>query len=107
MEEESLNNNPLYFKNTDCQYFPCHKVDGDFFNCLFCNCPLYVLGDKCGGNFVYIKDEIKDCSNCLIPHSENGHSHIISKFGEISEIIKNTKSKLYDFIYLKEGIYNG
>lgn len=41
-----------YFQNTACPYFPCHaKASREFFNCLFCYCPLYALGDKCGGNF--------------------------------------------------------
>ena len=41
-----------YFSNKECEYFPCHKgADPENFNCLFCYCPLYALGDKCGGNF--------------------------------------------------------
>ena len=55
-----MNNNFSYFQNKDCIYFPCHKTDGEFFNCLFCYCPLYALGDKCGGNFKYIEEGIKD-----------------------------------------------
>ena len=88
-----MKNNYAYFKNTECEYFPCHKTDGESFNCLFCYCPLYALGDKCGGNFVYTEDGIKDCSNCLIPHSENGYSHIISRFDEVSEIAKKALKK--------------
>ena len=87
-----MKNNCIYFKNYECEYYPVHKTDNETFNCLFCYCPLYALGDKCGGNFVYIKDGIKDCSNCLIPHSENGYEYIISKFSEISEIAKNNKN---------------
>ena len=79
-----MENSFSYFKNTQCQYFPCHKIKGGNFNCLFCYCPLYALGDRCGGNFTYT-DGIKDCSNCLIPHSENGYSYIISKLAEISK----------------------
>ena len=52
-----------YFQNTACPYFPCHaKANREFFNCLFCYCPLYALGDKCGGNFVYTENGVKDCS---------------------------------------------
>ena len=41
-----------YFSHKKCEYFPCHKnADPDDFNCLFCYCPLYALGDKCGGEF--------------------------------------------------------
>lgn len=88
-----MKNNYAYFKNIECEYFPCHKIDKESFNCLFCYCPLYALGDKCGGNFIYNEDGIKDCSNCLIPHSENGYPYIISKFSEISEIVKKNKTK--------------
>ena len=84
-----MKNNFAYFKNTACEYFPCHKTEGEAFNCLFC----YALGDACGGNFVYIEDGIKDCSNCLIPHSENGYSYITSKFSEISEMAKKNRTK--------------
>ena len=36
-----------YFQNSACPYFPCHeKGNKEFFNCLFCYCPLYALGDK-------------------------------------------------------------
>ena len=80
-----------YFKNTECKYFPCHKTDGEDFNCLFCYCPLYALGDKCGGDFQYLENGVKDCSNCLLPHCEKGYSYIVSKFPEVSEIAKNSK----------------
>ena len=50
-------------------------------NCLFCFCPLYKM--ECGGNFELIlgKDgkEIKDCSNCIVPHSEKGYEYVIEK----------------------------
>lgn len=70
-----------YFKNTDCEYFPCHKgIDNDF-NCMFCYCPLYLLEDKCGGNFTYTEKGVKDCSNCLIPHSKDGYSYVLAKLG--------------------------
>ena len=43
-----------FFQNRDCEYFPCHQgADPENFNCLFCYCPLYALGEKCGGNFRY------------------------------------------------------
>ena len=54
-----------FFRNTDCEYFPCHKgADREKFNCLFCFCPLYALGENCGGNFRYTEEGLKDCSNC-------------------------------------------
>lgn len=81
-----LKNNFSYFKNTDCEYFPCHESDGEFFNCLFCYCPLYALGDRCGGNFSYTPQGIKDCSKCMLPHSPGGYLHVMSKFEEVSKL---------------------
>lgn len=75
-----------HFKNTDCEYFPCHQKEGEFFNCLFCYCPLYALGERCGGHFTYTPQGVKDCSHCLIPHSEGGYRYIMSKLGEVSKL---------------------
>ncbi len=69
--------NYKYFKNEKCEHFPCHKLGGDFFNCMFCFCPLYTFGDKCGGNFTYTEKGVKDCSNCGFIHSEPGYDHVI------------------------------
>ncbi|SHH14881.1 cysteine-rich small domain-containing protein [Tepidibacter thalassicus] len=81
-----MSENYKFVQNTKCEYFPCHKTnDKENFNCLFCFCPLYALKDKCGGNFTYNND-IKDCSNCTIPHSKNGYEHIMSKIEEIIRI---------------------
>lgn len=78
-----------YFQNTKCEYFPCHKnADPDNFSCLFCYCPLYALGDKCGGNFTYLKDGIKDCSDCLVPHKRENYDKINDRFAEVAEIAK-------------------
>lgn len=69
-----------YFCNKECEYFPCHKKNNiEYFNCLFCYCPLYSLGDKCGGNFEYLKNGIKSCINCTLPHSEKGYDYINKK----------------------------
>ena len=65
-----------FFSHKQCEYFPCHELKGgkteEDFNCLFCYCPLYALGEECGGNFTYYKG-VKDCTNCLIPHSRKAH----------------------------------
>ena len=38
-----------YFSHRECEYFPCHPgADPENFNCLFCYCPLYALGDRYG-----------------------------------------------------------
>ena len=88
-----MKNNSSYFQNNECEYFPCHKVKGEYFNCMFCHCPLFALGDKCGGNFVYILDGIKDCSNCSIPHTEGGVEHVRSKLREVSELAKKNRGE--------------
>ena len=60
-----------FFQHKECEYFPCHKVkNAEEFNCLFCYCPLYALGSKCGGNFSYTENGIKDCGNCTIQHTK-------------------------------------
>lgn len=52
-----------HFSHKKCEYYPCHKnADPEHFNCLFCYCPLYALGDDCGGHFSYTEKGLKDCS---------------------------------------------
>ena len=76
-----------FFSNKDCEYFPCHdNVDPENFNCLFCYCPLYALGDRCGGNFCYTEKGVKSCENCGIPHSKGGYRYVNSKFPELCEL---------------------
>ncbi|NLD20436.1 MAG: metal-binding protein [Clostridiales bacterium] len=78
-----------FFTNKKCEYFPCHEVENaDDFNCLFCFCPLYALGDKCGGNFTYLKNGVKDCSNCTVPHGRDSHTYITDRYQDIVELIK-------------------
>lgn len=84
-------NNFSFFQNRDCEYFPCHKTnDEENFNCLFCYCPLYALADQCGGNFTYIEQPdgsaIKDCSNCMVPHSNAGYMHVMTKYPQLAEL---------------------
>lgn len=72
-----------FFQNRDCEYFPCHKVaDPADFNCLFCFCPLYALGENCGGSFTFTKDGVKDCSACLFPHRPENYPRVCEKLGE-------------------------
>ncbi len=81
-----------FFKNTECEFFPCHKTENaEDFNCMFCYCPLYTLGDKCGGSFRFLENGIKDCSNCLIPHSPDGYELITTYFPEIAKLAKKEK----------------
>ncbi|MCQ4636011.1 cysteine-rich small domain-containing protein [Anaerovorax odorimutans] len=79
----------MFFSHRDCEFFPCHKAaDTEQFNCLFCYCPLYALGDECGGNFNYTENGIKDCSDCTIPHSPGGYEYIMKNFSKIVELTK-------------------
>ena len=73
-----------FFQNKECEYFPCHAgADPESFSCLFCYCPLYCLGDQCGGSFRYTQDGIKDCSACLLPHNPKSYGYITGKYQEI------------------------
>ena len=78
-----------FFQNRKCEYFPCHRgvKDGEF-NCLFCYCPLYALGDQCGGSFTYTENGIKDCSNCTKPHRKENYERIMEKMGTVMELAK-------------------
>ena len=83
-----------FYSHRECEFFPCHKTEKpDEFNCLFCYCPLYALKDKCGGNFIYTEDGIKDCSRCLVPHKKDNYGYIMSKYGEILEITRMKQSE--------------
>ena len=78
-----------FFQHKNCEYFPCHAcADPETFSCLFCYCPLYALGDRCGGNFTYTESGIKDCSNCLKPHRRENYGKIMEKMGEIMDIAR-------------------
>ena len=78
-----------FFQNVECEYFPCHQgLEKDQFNCLFCYCPLYALGEKCGGNFVYTPQGIKDCSQCLRPHRRESYQSILNQMDKVLELSK-------------------
>lgn len=80
-----------FFQNRACAYFPCHKgVAEEDFNCMFCFCPLYLLGPDCGGHFRYLPNGIKSCENCALPHSANGYAHIMDKYSLIAQRIRLT-----------------
>lgn len=78
-----------FSQNKQCEYFPCHKgANPETFSCLFCYCPLYALGDKCGGHFKYTENGIKDCSDCLIPHRRENYDRIMEKMSGIIEMAR-------------------
>ena len=68
-----------FFRHTDCEDFPCHEgVDAADFNCLFCYCPLYFLGARCGGDFTYTKSGVKNCVGCTVPHRRENYGRIMA-----------------------------
>ena len=74
-----MKNNAHFFRNVECEYFPCHCVtDTEDFNCLFCYCPLYPMED-CGGNFTCTPQGVKDCSACTLPHRADNYDGILAK----------------------------
>ena len=86
---EKTQNSSDFFQNRECRYFPCHKgVPEEEFNCLFCYCPLYTLGRKCGGNYVYTDKNIKSCINCTFPHDRENYGKITARFDEIKEVVR-------------------
>ncbi len=75
--------------NRACEYFPCHSTDDeDNFNCLFCFCPLYALGQECGGNPYYMESGIKSCSNCTFSHEKGNYGLIMEKLRSVVEKVK-------------------
>ena len=84
-----MENSYCCFQNRECEYFPCHKnADPATFSCLFCYCPLYCLGENCGGSFTYTEQGIKDCSKCLKPHRRENYLKIMEKMGDVMELAK-------------------
>lgn len=78
-----------YFQNRDCEFFPCHAgADPENFSCLFCYCPLYALGDRCGGNFEYLKNGCKSCEHCLLPHKRENYGRIIARYEDIAALVR-------------------
>lgn len=81
--------NYKFFQHRECEYFPCHEnTDTESFSCLFCYCPLYALGDRCGGNFTYTELGVKDCSNCLRPHRRENYDAMMRQMGMVIDLVK-------------------
>lgn len=86
-----------FFCHKECEYFPCHETKHpEQFNCLFCYCPLYALGDQCGGNFHYLESGIKSCERCGLPHSPGGYDYVISQYSKIAKLAAENRSDLTD-----------
>lgn len=81
-----MENSHRYFKNEQCQYYPCHKIaEGADFNCLFCYCPLNPYAD-CPGTPEYIRRKngkvIKNCMNCTFPHMPENYDKVVAFLSE-------------------------
>jgi len=86
-----LDSSYRYYQNRACAYFPCHSgARPENFSCLFCYCPLYALGDQCGGNFSYTQGGIKDCSACFVPHRRENYDLICKRMEKVIEMTKKT-----------------
>ncbi|MBQ9068330.1 MAG: cysteine-rich small domain-containing protein [Eggerthellaceae bacterium] len=78
--KQAYENGTTFFQNRACEHFPCHEgVDPRAFNCLFCYCPLYALGPRCGGNFRYNKKGVKDCTGCTLLHEGDGGAALVKE----------------------------
>lgn len=77
-----------FFQHKTCEFFPCHEVeDVSTYNCLFCYCPLYALGEHCGGQFKYT-GTVKDCSDCTLPHTPGAYDRIMAKMGDVIDLVR-------------------
>ncbi|WP_416182172.1 cysteine-rich small domain-containing protein [Acidaminococcus timonensis] len=75
-----MSTNYKCFSHRECEFYPCHKnADPDHFNCLFCYCPLYLLGTECGGTYQILAGGVKDCSDCLFPHQPENYDKVVQK----------------------------
>ena len=91
MEKDPAQCRYSFFSHTKCECFPCHETaHPEDFNCLFCYCPLYALGEKCGGNFTYTEKGVKDCKNCMFPHRRENYALVTNRFRELAELAKRT-----------------
>ena len=78
-----------FFQNRGCPFFPCHTgVAEKDVNCLVCYCPLYALGESCGGSFRYTDSGVKSCENCAFPHRRENYEKVLARWPEIAALTK-------------------
>ncbi len=76
-----------FVQNRACEFFPCHAgIPEADFNCLFCYCPLYALGEACGGAFRYTEAGVKSCEACAFPHRREHYDAVTSRFPELAKL---------------------
>ena len=88
LKKDDIKRHSACFVNDKCEYFPCHDLPRERFNCLFCYCPLYGVKD-CGGTYRYTDKGIKDCMDCTFPHERDNYPKVIKKLKE--EMYKNVE----------------
>ena len=95
MEEGSYNaffgspGDQRFFQNRACPFFPCHRgVEERDFNCLFCYCPLFALGERCGGGFRYTEAGVKSCESCAFPHRRENYDRVLARWPELAALTK-------------------
>ena len=77
-----------FFQNRECEYFPCHKTnDPEHFNCLFCFCPLYALGERCGGGLQYTENGIRTAPPACSPPPGELRPHL-RRFAELAALCR-------------------
>lgn len=82
-----------FYANRQCEYFPCHEgADPENFNCLFCYCPLYALGEDCGGAYTYTENGNKDCSKCTFPHKRENYERITNRYKDIMAAMERIRA---------------
>ena len=75
----------------NAEYFPCHKrADRDNFNCLFCYCPLYVLGIAAEGSFRIFPTGIRTAVNVCTRIYGRIMKKITGRYSEILAAIRHT-----------------
>lgn len=92
MNDQAIDHN-LFFQHRECDHFPCHEgIDLERFNCLLCYCPLYTLGEACGGSFTYTERGVKNCKACAIPHQgDSGVRLVRARFPELAALAARRK----------------
>lgn len=87
--------NERFMQNRQCAYFPCHQgIAQEDFNCLFCYCPLYTLGKKCGGNWHYTEQGRKSCMDCAFPHHRKNYDSILARYEDIAAVVARTDEEI-------------
>ena len=92
-QEQWKNKKYSFFSHKECEVFPCHATDDEEnFNCLFCYCPLYTFGERCGGDYTRTERGVMDCSNCTVPHERDNYGYIIQRFEDINSMLNRDEN---------------